>query len=109
MLEVHVVTAILRSFVRDVCVVVPLSKRLVSYQRHLDTDRIYMDSMASLRVFYNSRQGDRVLLGSETECRLLLIFRQPIFPLLGGKRGRKWLCYHGQAGTLHIHLTLRGC
>ena len=109
MLEVHVVTAILHSIVQDVCVVVALSKRLISYQRHLDTDCIYMDSVASLRVFYNSRQGDRVLLGSQTECRLRLIFLQPISPLLGRKRGHKWLCYHRRAGTLHIHLTLRRC
>ena len=109
MLEVHVVTAIPHSFVQDICVVVALSKRLISYQRHLDTDCIHMDSVASLRVFYNSRQGDRVLLGSETERRLRLIFPQPISPIPGRKRGHKRLCYHGRAGTLHIYLTLRRC
>ena len=100
------VTTILHSFVQHLCVVMALSKRLSPYQRHLDTDYTYMDSVASLRALYNSRQGDRVLLGSETERRLRLIFLQPIYSLPGRKPGHKQLCYHRRAGTFHVYLIL---
>ena len=105
MLEV-LVTAIVHSFAQHLCVVTTLSKRLISYQRHLDTDCVHMDSVASLRVLYNSRQGDRVLLGSETERRLRLIFLQPIYSLPGRKPGHKQLRYHRRAGTFHVYLIL---
>ena len=49
------VTAILHSFAQHLCVIADLSKRSGLYQRHLGTDWIHMDSVASLRVPYNSR------------------------------------------------------